>query len=91
LEDFEWSFGALVQRGYSWFQKCVEIDARFDATLVGWVVLTPANSHERAETPQSNYYIFDGVHKTIVMAKRILTREWEYQPVEVLLLEPRRN
>jgi hypothetical protein len=73
-----------------WFRPCVEIDRQFDMTRFGWVVLTPATAGERNQSPTGTYYIFDGIHKTLVLATRLL-QGTPYQPVEALLLTPRRQ
>jgi hypothetical protein len=91
LSTFGWEFQRLVQAGFKWFRRCVDIDAAFDYGKVGLVALTPLNEAERRETPAGNYYIYDGVHKSIVMAKGLLRGETEYEPVQVLLLTPRRS
>jgi hypothetical protein len=66
-------------------------DTAFDYGKVGLVALTPLNEQERRETAAGNYYIYDGVHKSIVLAKRLLRGETGYEPVQVLLLTPRRS
>jgi hypothetical protein len=91
LSGFGWQFESLVQAGFSGFQTCVDIDAAFDYSKFGWIVVTPLNSRETDETPEGSYYIFDGVHKSIVLAKRLLRQEVEYTSVEALLLTPRRS
>lgn len=91
LSAFGWEFQTLVQAGFEWFRRSVDIDAAFDYGKLGLVALTPLNEPERRETPAGNYYIYDGVHKSIVLAKRLLRRETEYEPVQVLLLTPRRS
>ena len=68
-----------------------EIDVAFDYTKFGLIVLTPMVNSEKSETPQGTFYIFDGVHKTIVLAKKLLRKEIEFEDVEVLLLSPRRR
>jgi hypothetical protein len=73
-----------------WFRPCVEIDRTFDMTRFGWVVLTPATEGERNQSPTGTYYVFDGIHKTLVLAKRLL-QGTPYRPVEALLLTPRRQ
>jgi hypothetical protein len=88
LSRFEWEFEAVVQK---WFQPCADIDAAFDYGKVGLLALTPLTEPEKRETPEGNYYIYDGVHKSIVLAKRLLRGEAEYKPVRVLLLTPRRS
>ena len=91
LSTFGWEFQSLVQAGFNWFRRCVDIDSTFDYAKVGLVALTPLNEAERRETPAGNYYIYDGVHKSIVLAKRLLCGETGYEPVQVLLLTPRRS
>ena len=91
LSTFGWEFQRLVQAGFEWFRRCVDIDKAFDYGKVGLVALTPLNESERRETPAGNYYIYDGVHKSIVLAKRLLRGETEYEPVQMLLLTPRRS
>lgn len=91
LAPFGWRFERLVDEGYSWFAKCLDIDAAFDRSKFGWIALTPSNTSEQKETPQGTYYIYDGVHKSIVLAKKLLRREVEYAPLEALLLTPRRS
>lgn len=91
LRFFGWSFEALVGHGFPWFQKCADIDLAFDFGKVGWIAVTPLLAGEQKETPHGSYYIYDGVHKSIVLAKRLLCRELHYCAMEVLLLEPRRH
>jgi hypothetical protein len=91
LSTLEWEFQTLVQAGFEWFRRCVDIDKAFDYDKLGLVALTPLNDPERRETPAGNYYIYDGVHKSIVLAKRLLRGETEYEPIQVLLLMPRRS
>jgi hypothetical protein len=74
-----------------WFAPCRDIYNHFDGALFDFVALTPATSAERNENPQSSWYIYDGAHKTLVLAYRLLAREYLYQPVETLLLSPRRR
>ena len=91
LIDFDWKFETLIKRGYTWFQQCADIDGKFDIEKVGWVAVTPLVAGEQKYTPNGSYYVYDGVHKSIVVAKRILRREFKYRPIKVLLLEPRRH
>ncbi|HKZ53975.1 MAG TPA: hypothetical protein VJ123_00730 [Anaerolineales bacterium] len=90
LSTFKWSFEVLVRAGYPWFRKCVPIDAAFAFEQFGWVAITPLVRDEQRGTPHGSYYIYDGVHKSIVLAKRLLCGEAQYAPTEALLLEPRR-
>jgi hypothetical protein len=91
LASFSWSFRALVMDGHQWFQKCIDIDEGFDSGKFGLIAITPLLADEQRVTPHGTYYVYDGVHKSIVLAKKLLRREMEYRPIEVLLLEPRRH
>jgi hypothetical protein len=75
LSTFGWEFQPLIQAGFEWFRPCVDIDKAFDYGNIGLVALTPLIESERRETPVGNYYIYDGVHKSIVLAKRLLRGE----------------
>lgn len=80
-----------TQHHPEWFVPCVDIDRGFDFTRFGWLVLTPATTGERQQSPLGSYYIFDGTHKSLVLSKRILNETVTYQPVTALLLTPRRG
>ena len=91
LSTFGWEFKSLIQAGFEWFRPCVDIDNAFDYGKLGLVALTPLIESEKRETAAGSYYIYDGVHKSIVLAKRLLRGETEYEPIQVLLLTPRRS
>lgn len=90
LHVYNWSFLRLRDTGYPWFDTCVALDQEFDYGKFGWVALVPLNDHERRESPSGTYYVFDGVHKTLVLAKKLVRQEVPYEPVDALLLTPRR-
>lgn len=77
------------QHDPGWFKKCVNIDTRFDYDRFGWIIVVPATSHERDQSPYGTFYIYDGCHKALVLSKRLLCNEIRFQPVEALLLVPR--
>jgi hypothetical protein len=72
-----------------WFAPCRRIDIEFDFSRFGSVSVVPANDNERRQSPGGSFYIYDGVHRTIVLTKRLLSNEIEYRPVDILLLLPR--
>jgi hypothetical protein len=95
----EYTFESLTQpRGLpreqhhpEWFRPCVEIDRGFDFDKFGWVALVAANDGERSQSPHGTFYLYDGTHKTLVLAKRLLAGETAYQPIDALYLVPRRG
>ena len=54
------------------------------------LAVVPALDSERKESPQGTFYIYDGAHKSLVLAHRLLTAQAVYQSIEALLLIPRR-
>jgi hypothetical protein len=80
-----------TQHHTEWFEPCVRIDAAFDFNQFGWVAVVATNDGERRQSPCGTFYLFDGMHKTLVLAKRLLKKESEFQAIEALYLVPRRN
>jgi hypothetical protein len=91
LKQHGWAFRNLVDAGYLWFEKCISIDEAFDLSRFNWIALTPLTNGESQESPNGTYYIYDGVHKTIVLAKKLIHDELTYTPITGLLLTPRRK
>jgi len=69
----------------------LEIDSAFSYDHFGLLALTPSMPSEQRESPQGTYYVYDGVHRSIVLAKKLLSNEVEYRPVSALYLTPRRK
>jgi len=82
---------ARNQHHPDWFERCVRIDGAFEFNQFGWVAVVAANDGERKQSPGGSFYLFDGMHKTLVLAKRLMKRETAFQPIEALYLVPRRN
>jgi hypothetical protein len=72
------------------FKPCVPIDSCFDWRRFGWVAVVAADDEERALSPLDPFYVFDGSHKSLALARRLLAGETRYRPVEALHLVPRR-
>lgn len=86
LSPYGWQFDRLVQEGHNWFQACADIDEGFDYRKLGCIAIQVCLPQEKRETPAGTYYIYDGVHRSIVLAKRLLRREVGYKPLEALLI-----
>jgi hypothetical protein len=80
-----------TQHQPEWFTKCLQIDANFDFNMFGWVTLVSPTDKERSQSPEGSFYVFDGIHKTLVLTKRLLKHETCFQPVQALFLVPRRG
>lgn len=91
LQRYGWSFQDLVNAGYPWFTRCDTIDKAFDFIRFHWIVLTPLTLDESRETPTGTHYVYDGVHKTLVLAKKLIRDGLQYRPLTALLLTPRRT
>jgi hypothetical protein len=77
------------QHNPAWFRKCAEIDAAFDYSRFGWISVVPPTDNERTQSPRGSFYIYDGVHRSLVLASRLLGREIDFQPIAALLILPR--
>ena len=73
------------------FRSFVQIDSAFDFAEFGSIAVMPATDSERTQSPSGTFYIYDGVHRSLVLAHRLLNKKTVFQPVEVLLLTPRRK
>ena len=73
------------------FESFTALDAAFDLSKFDFIAVTPANDFEKRQSPRGTYYIYDGVHRALVLAHRVMSGQSTYRPVEALLLTPRRD
>ncbi len=93
-----WTFAILAapmglpptQHNPDAFVRFRERDATFSFSELDLVAIMPTNDAERRQSPDGTFYIYDGVCRTLVLAYKLLNRQINYQPVELLLLTPRR-
>lgn len=74
-----------------WFAKCALIAGAFSYEQFGELALTPANEGERRQSPGGKFYIYDGTHKSLVLSVLLLRGDVAFQPIEALVIFPRRN
>jgi hypothetical protein len=92
-----WTFSSLcnpmglhpTQHDPGAFRSFEALDADFDISKFDLLAVVPANDSERRQSPHGTFYIFDGVHRSLVLAHRVLSRQVDYHPVEALLITPR--
>jgi hypothetical protein len=93
-----WTFSSLCcpmslpaedEHDPSWFRSCKRIDAEFSFDEFDFIGLMPANDCERRQSPGGKFYIYDGAHKTLVLAYRLLAKQTAFRTVEGLLIAPR--
>ena len=75
----------------NWFIACEKIYSTFDIEKFGIISVVPANDNEQKQSTAGSFYIFDGMHKTLVLAVKLLNHEITFSPIKVLLMLPRRN
>lgn len=78
------------QHNPEWFKKCIPINSDFKYANFGLITIVSANDGERKQCPKGSFYIYDGIHKSLVLATKLLKKEIDYQKIEALLLIPRR-
>jgi hypothetical protein len=81
----------LTQHDPAALRSFEAIDSAFDFSKFGFVAVMPASDSEKRQSPSGTFYIYDGVHRSLVLAHRVLTKQSNYQPVEALLITPRRD
>jgi len=73
-----------------WFQKCNQMYQSFDYEKFGVITVVPANDIERAQSPEGTFYVYDGIHKSLVLAVKLL-EGYNFNKVKAVLLIPRRD
>jgi hypothetical protein len=73
------------------FREFEAMSSSFDLDAFDFIAVTPATDPEGQQSPGGTLYIFDGVHRSLVLAHRLMTNQSKYHPIEGLLLTPRRN
>lgn len=71
------------------FAKFPYLDEHFDMQKFGLLALAALGDDEQKESPRANFYLYDGVRRSLVLAKRLLTGQSTYEPVPALLVIPR--
>ena len=97
MVENSWTFEALSSKpkkyGYKydpdWFISAEKIYSEFDIDIFDLIAVQPANESEQKESPNGTFYIFDGVHRTLVLAYKLVSLELNYKPIEAVLLVPR--
>jgi hypothetical protein len=70
-------------------KPCTRQAKGFDVKLFGWLMLVLPNQSELEQTRLGTFYIHDGNHRALVLAKRICMNEMPFPGVECLLVVPR--
>jgi hypothetical protein len=93
----EWTFEDLVEdmglapklHDPGMFAKSRYLDENFDYEKFGLLILAPSTEEEREQSPDGSFFIYDGFHRSLVLAKYLLEEEIDYQQVEGILVIPR--
>jgi hypothetical protein len=80
----------INQHKPAWFKKCVPIAQNFSYESFGFVATVPATDSERRQSPNGSFYIYDGIHKTLVLSILLVSQQIIYDPIQAILLIPRR-
>jgi hypothetical protein len=73
------------------FDSFEKINSAFDLAEFDFIAVMAANDSERRQSPSGSFYIYDGVHRSLVFAHRVLTKQTSYRPIEALFITPRRD
>ncbi len=78
-----------INHDLSWFEKCNNIYANFNFNKFKYLFLYSLNENERSSSPNGSYYLFDGNHKSLVYAKKIIDGDLKYKEIKAYMIEPR--
>ncbi len=73
----------------AFFAKFPYLDENFDYGRFGLLGLGTLLDKDQKFSPAANFYIYDGIRRTLVLARRLLTGQTRYEPVPALLVVPR--
>ena len=90
FEDLTADMGMpLAEHDPELFVKSRYLDENFDYDKLGVLILAPSTEAERKRSPDGSFYIYDGFHRALVLAKRLLLEEEPYRQVSAILVIPR--
>ena len=74
-----------------WFRRCCKIYDNFsyDKFKHKPIWLRPLNHGEKDQSPQGNFYILDGCHRALVLAKLLRENKIQYEPFNPILIWPK--
>ena len=82
------TFKSLVKsHDLEWYKECHKIESDgFDYAKFGTIWLREANYQERTKSPPGKYHIEHGVHRSLVLGKRLVEGK-EYKPIRAILIK----
>jgi hypothetical protein len=97
MEQQHWTFMNLISdlglstvvHHPSWFNPCQEIYSSFSYDNFFSIFALPLTEDERQYTPTGSYSIYDGTHKSLVLAYKILVEGFIYKPILMYLFSDR--
>ncbi|MFB0517637.1 MAG: hypothetical protein ACETWG_13705 [Candidatus Neomarinimicrobiota bacterium] len=90
FEDLNQDLGLpLDEHDPELFVKSLYLDENFDYDKFGMLIIAPSTQEEREQSTDGSFYIYDGFHRGLVLAKRLLREEVDYQQVTAFLVIPR--
>ena len=104
MNEQEWTFESLAiggecvdiaGRDRGWYQKCVNLDPSFDLHKMGLLAVHPrsGSKHQTGEEDNlvaSAHEIYEGQHRALVLAKKLVMGEMAFDSLDVLYLWPDR-
>ena len=72
-----------------WFSQCVQINSAFTYDYFSPIFLTDSTDLELFQTPGSPFHIYDGTHRSLVLAWKIIKEGFQYERIRAYLFRPR--
>jgi hypothetical protein len=104
MTDQDWTFEKLaggslstvdVEREPVWFEKCKYLDENFDLDIMGPLAVHPRigskNNVKQGDVyDPSVHEIYEGQHRALVLAKKLVKQELNLRPLKMIYLWPDR-
>lgn len=73
-----------------WFEQCRWIEQTgFSFESFGSIFLMDLVHDEASQSPLANYSLYDGTHRSLVLASRVVQSSALYQPINAFVFRPR--
>jgi hypothetical protein len=99
MQEKAWDFSTLTNpiMGFDrshhhpeWFEACLHIEReKISYESFGALFLMDLIDEERAQTPLGSFSIYDGTHRSLVLAHQLLNQKLTFQPIPTFIFRPR--
>lgn len=105
MDENHWTFDRLasddisqeeVRRNQDWFQKCVDLEAKFDVAKLGLLAVHPREGFKERALKDgifdaAHHEIYEGLHRALILAKKLRDKAIAWPSPKTIYLFPDRE